>query len=167
MSSRLYALITAQSALWDIELKAFLKSMSIRIVLCFKRCASLVIQSSLSWLRSTPRPALPPSSPGTMRFSASVMVVNLAGVHYVMDQLDPNIEEPNGPASHSACRLYLLLCGGAVLSNSERHRLVPTRHSVHPLKLGPPILARPPALLQLVSEIAHRCSCPVLLLFEV
>jgi hypothetical protein len=73
----LYALITAQSALWDIELKAFLKSMSILIILCFNRCASLVTQSSLSWLRSTPRPALPPSWPGTMRFSASVMVVSL------------------------------------------------------------------------------------------
>ncbi len=41
----LYALITSQSALWDMLLNAFLKSISIRTILCFSRFASLVIQS--------------------------------------------------------------------------------------------------------------------------
>ena len=63
--------------------------------------------------------------------------------------------------------MYLPLCGGAVLSNSELRLLRLTRHAVHPLRLDPPILERSPTLLQLVSETAHCCSCPVLLPFEV
>ena len=76
-SGILYARIIAQSALWLMLLKAFLKSISILKKRCLSLYASCVIQSILAWLTSTPRPCRPPACPGTIRFSFSVISVSL------------------------------------------------------------------------------------------